>query len=334
MIYLLRSYGKLGKSILKVGFSDQVDKRMSQYFSSNPYFELISVREGDQYLESLLHIWLRYLKLDVKVLGRLDEWFKDDPQVQQIFHLSRDSLERRLWKHRDYIFDLSGREDLNIFKSLYEKNKSTFEGSRFKLVEGKVIETGALKVDISFQKHLDNQRKKNNIQDNKSQCKSDEETLVKDFLDNHFYRTGIFSEKMKMYCEFRDRYGDRPEIIQILFFKIPDQRFRMFYEYYGTKGCSARKYQEKDLDLGWRNAAQGDRLKIEIMSRFKPGERYDLKTLKIMIQGMYDRLGIKKTAKAKDLSQFFKLSKTKVTLTDPNTNEKRVVEGFKITGVL
>ena len=164
--------------------------------------------------------------------------------------------------------------------------------------------------------------------------KSREEVIVTDFLTNQFYTTGLFHEKMRRYCEFRDKYENDPEILEYLFFKIQDQRFRMFYDFYGTSGCSARNYREGELDQGWRNAAQEDRLKIEMDSRFKPGERYDLKTLKIMVQGIYDSLGIKKKAKASDLGQFFKISKTKVTVTDPNTLEKKVVEGFKIVGVL
>ena len=333
MIYLLRSYGKLGKSILKVGFSDQVDKRMSQYFSSNPYFELISVREGDQYLESLLHIWLRYLKLDVKVLGRLDEWFKDDPQVQQIFHMGLESLERRIWKRRNLIFDLSGRGDLNVFAPLYEKNKSTFEGSRYKFVGGKIKKTRALEVDISFQRYLDNQRR-GDIQEDNSQHKSPEETIVKDFLTDQFYKTGVFREKMKMYCEFRDQYGNNPEILEHLFFRIPDQRFRMFYEYYGTKGCSARRYEEKELELGWKNATLEDKLKMEMDSKFKPGDRYSLEDLKIMIQGIYDGLGLKKKAKAKDLDQYFKLTKILLPGIDKKTGEEKMKHGFKIVGVI
>ena len=158
--------------------------------------------------------------------------------------------------------------------------------------------------------------------------KSREEVIVKDFLDNHFYATGIFKEKMKMYCEFRDKYKHDIEILECLFFKIPDQRFRMFYEYYGTSGCSAKRYEEKELDRGWRNATQEDRLKIEMSSRFKPGDRYSLEDLKKIIQEMYDRLGIKKKAKASDLGNYFKTSRTQVTMPD-----KSLKNGLKIVGV-
>ena len=158
---------------------------------------------------------------------------------------------------------------------------------------------------------------------------SREEVIVKDFLDNHFYTTGLFHEKMKMYCEFRDKYGDDREILENLFFKIPDQRFRMYYEYYGTKGCKSREYLEKELEQGWRNATLEDKLKQEMTSRFKPNDRYSLEDLKKIIQEMYDRLGIKKKAKASDLGGYFKTSRTQVTMPD-----KSLKNGLKITGVL
>ena len=38
--------------------------------------------------------------------------------------------------------------------------------------------------------------------------KDEEELILKDFLDNHFYTTGNFEIKMKLYCEFMDKYKD------------------------------------------------------------------------------------------------------------------------------
>ena len=38
---------KLGKSILKVGY---LNKRMYQYFSANPGFDVLGIREGDEIL--------------------------------------------------------------------------------------------------------------------------------------------------------------------------------------------------------------------------------------------------------------------------------------------
>ena len=155
--------------------------------------------------------------------------------------------------------------------------------------------------------------------------KSKEEVLVKDFLTNKFYTTGNFREKMKMYCEFRDKHGDNPEVLEHLAFRIKDQRFRLFYEYYGTSGCRAKSYQEGELERGWRDAAQEDKLKFVIFSRFKLGERYPMKEIKTMLADIYVELGIKKAAKATELGNYFKLIKTRITCPD-----KKVVDGYKL----
>ena len=87
---------KLGKSILKVGYTDDLNKRMYQYFSTNPGFDVLGIREGDEILEDMIQIYLTYLGYQQKIGGRLNEWFEDDPEVQQIFHISQDRLERML----------------------------------------------------------------------------------------------------------------------------------------------------------------------------------------------------------------------------------------------
>ena len=47
MLYLIRSFSRGGKSILKVGYTEDINKRMNQYFYYSPGFELIATREGD-----------------------------------------------------------------------------------------------------------------------------------------------------------------------------------------------------------------------------------------------------------------------------------------------
>ena len=71
MIYLIRSHGLGKSSILKIGFTENYDKRMDQYFYNNPLFEVISVREGDEILEKLFHCYLRFLGLKFHKNGKL-----------------------------------------------------------------------------------------------------------------------------------------------------------------------------------------------------------------------------------------------------------------------
>ena len=106
MIYLIRAYGKDGESILKVGFANDLERRMSQYFYMNPLFEFISSREGDEILEKLLHYYLYYNGFQYKVDGKLNEWFIYNPEIIEIFNLSTEDLEKEIWENRDKVFNL------------------------------------------------------------------------------------------------------------------------------------------------------------------------------------------------------------------------------------
>ena len=154
---------------------------------------------------------------------------------------------------------------------------------------------------------------------------SEQDQIVSEFLDNHFYSTGIFAEKMKMYCEFRDAYKDSPEVLAALIAKIPDQKFHQYYDYYGTKGCSSRKYKEIELYRGWKDTTKEENLRELIFRSFKVGGKYAKSEIKDILNQIYQKLNLTRKAKATDLGEYFKLIGTKVTI--PN---KTIVHGFKL----
>lgn len=154
---------------------------------------------------------------------------------------------------------------------------------------------------------------------------SEQDQIVSEFLDYHFYSTGIFTEKMRMYCEFRDKYFGDQEVLAALNAKIDDQKFKMYYEYYGTSGCKSRGYRELDLYRGWKNITLEDQLQEKILLRFKIGGRYSKSEIKEVLTKFREELGISGVAKATDLGRYFKLTKTSITNSD-----KTVVNGFKL----
>ena len=107
MLYLIKSFGRDGKSILKVGYTDDLNRRMSQYFYNNPCFELITTREGDELLEDMIQVYLKSLGYQYQRNGKLNEWFIDTPEIYQIFHIHRENLERVIWRYREKILKLN-----------------------------------------------------------------------------------------------------------------------------------------------------------------------------------------------------------------------------------
>ena len=151
------------------------------------------------------------------------------------------------------------------------------------------------------------------------------EEEVQNFLDTKFYSTGIFKYKMKMYCEFMDLHQGNKEVSDMIYFKIKDPKYRDFYNFYGTKGCRAVSYEEKKLEIGMLDTTSDSVLYNTIYTRFKCGERYTSKDLKEILREIYQDLGISRTPKAKDLGEYFKLIKTKITLPD-----KTLKDGFRL----
>lgn len=332
MIYLIRSYGEGGKSILKVGFSDNLQYRLDQYFYHNPLFKVLETREGDEVHESLLHEYLNTLGYSFTVDGKLNEWFEDNQEVIDIFKLSLEDLSDKVWEIRDKVFgsrkfDISSRKNYTyrLFEFLYNSHKDTFYPEEFIVIDGDVIKKidNYREVDkVFFEIH--NSLNSSEIELPDTYSKENIE-IASEFLDNYFYQTGIFEEKMKMYCEFCDYYSDNLEVMDILNHRITNPRFKQFYDYFGTSGCSSRKFREKNLLESWGNDSKEEMLVKEIYMTFNVGEKYSMKELKSKVQEIYQKLGITKTPKATDLGKYFTLKKTKVTLPD-----KTIVHGFKL----
>ena len=163
-----------------------------------------------------------------------------------------------------------------------------------------------------------------NLTSNISEYQSDLEKEVQDFLDTKFYSTGLFHEKMRMYCEFMDKHQGNKEVSDMIYFKIKNSDFRKYYNFYGTSGCSAKKYVKKLLELGMINISKSDELFSVVYKKFQTGERYTLKEIKSVLQDIYRDLGITSKPKATDLDKYFNL--TRVKFSDPKT--KKRIEGY------
>ena len=334
MLYLVKSYLKGNNFIYKIGFSEDsnIESRLSSYFYMNPGSEVISLRQGDEVLEDLIHYYLYYLGYRYQKNNKLDEWFIGELKVLNIFHISRESLEKKIWKHRNKVFNKDKiksdkSSDFQLFRYLYLKNKDNFIGEKYKVTEDKkLIRLKSKEIDIVFYNSLLKYFPEEIIlTSNISEYQSDLEKEIQDFLDNKFYSTGIFKYKMRMYCEFMDLHQGNKEVSDIIYFKIKDPKYRKYYNFYGSSGCKAVNYEEKKLKLGMINESKESELSSVIYKKFKIGDRIIPGEIKIILQDIYRDLGITSKAKATDLGRFFKLTRTRVTLSN-----KTIKEGFKL----
>lgn len=332
------------ESVFKVGYAKEVDSRYSTYRTENVSCKLVRTREGEREEEYILHLILRNLGLNI---DKGKEWYKLDQKVLEIFDMPFDDLKKMLWENRGDYFSKSifinthrGKErefrsiGHKIFYELYnefvsEDDKKYFgieifiddlnkpvKNENFKEIDGQYR-------DLIFRRMLRTGEETGSV-DN---IYSKEEFIVSDFLDNHFYKTRIFDKKMKIFCEFMDQYKESSYILDALKHRIPDQRFMKYYNYYGTKGCSARKYQERSLFSGLKTNLVIPKLGVLILDRFQVGENYPKTMIKQTLQDIYEEIGITdRTPKATDLGDYFALHPSKV----QDSSSGKWVNSFKL----
>lgn len=128
MLYMIRTWGRGGKSMIKVGYTSDLPKRMENYYHSNPFFEKISAREGSLEDEKRLQLYLEVLGYK---MGILDEWFVDSPEVQTLFHESKEKISRVLWRYRNSVWK---KEDLK--QGADQRLRDIYENLRKKYLKG------------------------------------------------------------------------------------------------------------------------------------------------------------------------------------------------------
>ena len=88
MIYLLKGYGPKGLELLKIGYAEDVEKRLKQHLTSNPCIELLNTREGDYELESLFHGYYKKYSYQNR-----KEWFLYNQEIVDNFlTMSKETL--------------------------------------------------------------------------------------------------------------------------------------------------------------------------------------------------------------------------------------------------
>ena len=139
-----------------------------------------------------------------------------------------------------------------------------------------------------------------------------------------FTSTGIFSEKLKMYCEFLDQHVDNQYILVSISHKITDPRYKNYYNFFGTVGCKAKRFREDLLKPEFLDNIYLDELSKEVFKTFETNKKYNKKEIKEKLKEIYNKLLLSKSAKATDIEEWFEVR-------DVNYMENgKKVHGFEI----
>ena len=298
MLYLIKSFTR-NKPILKIGYTDNMENRMNQYFYANPGLELISTREGDELLEDMIQIYLKFLGYQYQKHGKLNEWFIDDLKVYQIFHIHQEKLENKLWKHRADIFNIGKSTDLLVYEYLRSKNLDSYSGIEYRIIGRNKLEVcKSNRLDVEYQKILDEKEstaKYLNYIENKDSFNSE-------FLDA-FYNTNNFERQMKLFCEYlKTNNYNRKELENVI-----SQKYFDYYDFFGIDGCRANSYKESNLQSKLLCGIESDKLAKVVLDKFKLNERISKKEIKETLKSIYQDLSLSKTAKATDIEEWFEI---------------------------
>jgi hypothetical protein len=143
---------------------------------------------------------------------------------------------------------------------------------------------------------------------------------IRDFIDEFESKSGFY-DKMKFLCEAK---LTKAEILSILD-QIP-LTYKDFYRTLGPDRCKANGYNKTKLKREFDNMFLIDfiKLKSEILSEFKVGERYLKSEIKEKLKNIYSSLSYTKTPKANDLEDYFEIKDCKI------SNDGKMGNGFEI----
>lgn len=293
MLYLLRSFTRT-KSLLKVGYASDVDKRITQYLSHSPGIEPIATRKGDKLEERLIHVYLHFLGYGVCK----DEWYEDCPEIITLFHSSFDRIKRVVWKRRDRIFPNGWwREAFGSWKDLFEYIKpSNFEASLL----------SRNRIDVQHSKYILNM-------DTASISGNGE----LDDIILEFNSISRFEAKMKFIVNL-----DKNTINEILEF-LPEN-FKLYLSSVGLEKCRALKYNERLIKQEMSNLSKMEEVKKIVFDTFKVGKynKYTLRYIKGFLSDVYSKLKITTAPKAADLEKYFDLKLCQITNKETGKRDK------------
>ena len=130
--------------------------------------------------------------------------------------------------------------------------------------------------------------------------------LIRDFLPTF---TGPFEQKMKMYAEFLDAHPECKEELQRSV-SVPNE-IKRYYNELGSGTLRSLSWKHADIERFLAASPLSENELGEIISAEFPESWYSLKDIKTKLQGVYDRYGLNRTAKATDLEQYIPCCKKK-----------------------
>ena len=316
MIYFIQmtareKFGAEIKEVIKIGFSDNFNKRLEAYCTHNTSFEVVKRLDGKIFskgCENIIHSYLR----DKRYNGRTEVFTLDDELTRFIENTNSIgdiiSLCSKIGKVKK-----STKLHIRLYKPIILHNwneiSKIFNGNPEDII-----------ISMLYYRVSDIKNHVKNLFgiDLQDVPEVDQRKLEKFFKEYKKQKSRIY--KLKYLCEYCKRVGNT-SILQ----HIEEKRFSDYINVLGLDACKAVWYNTYLLDKKL-SVMSFDRTKIRerLYAEFIVGQSYVCSDIKSKLADIYKEIDYRANPKATDLNEYFDMKKCLI-----NTAEKRI-NGFKI----
>lgn len=282
--------------VIKIGFSNNFNKRLCAYISHNTSFEVIKKLDGDKFntgCESIIHSYLRD-----KRHNRRTEVFVRDLEIDQLIDNLNSvgdiiSLCSKIKKPKKNV-----RLYLKLYKPIilhnWDKISKVFSGKPEDII-----------ISMLYYRSMDIKKHVKDIFGLDLQDIPEEDLKE---LENFFRGYNELTDrqyKLKYLCEYCRKVGNT----SILRF-IEEKKFDEYINVLGLDVCKSVWYKNSELDrklsvLSFDTSI----LSARILSEFSAGESHTNVYIKERLKDIYKEIGYKSNAKATDLGNYFNTKK-------------------------
>ena len=333
MIYLINVtyYNKETKEILdllKIGYTDNWNKRKSQYLLHNPGVqEIYLIDDGTEEQESKLH----YKFKDLKYPDYGNEWFYySEDIINYVKTVTLEELDKLPNNpNKDIKNFLKGKKEAKKIISYLFDTVEEVEKYSSDLVNklGDTISSYTTILDYISQDPTIDQEKLRNYYKIKERSDTGiytEDKIVNKEVSDFFRLYEGFTtmvEKMRLLCE----NNLSSESISIILAQIPESDpIKSYYMALGPDKLKRLGYRITAIRKELGVVVFNDRLLLDtIYSNFYVGERYKLSEIKEKLTNLYSLINYTKTPKVIDIQSYFKTKDLAIYEKDESGNRKK-----------
>lgn len=297
--------------VIKIGFSNNFNKRLEAYSTHNTSFEVVKKLDGNDFnmaCETIIHSYLR----DKKYNGRTEVFIRDESLDKLIDNLNSVgdivSLCSKIKKPKKNV-----KLYFNLYKPIvlhnWDKISKVFSGKPEDII-----------ISMLYYRSMDIKKHVKEILGIDLRDMPEEDLKeIEDFFRGYSKLTDR-QYKFKYLCEYCRRVGNT----SILRF-IEEKKFDVYINVLGLDVCKAVWYKISELDRRLSVMSfDTSILSARILSEFNVGDSHTNVYIKGRLKDIYSEIGYKVNAKASDLNNYFDTKDCLI-----QTKDKRV-HGLKL----